>query len=105
MKKLAAVAIAPLLTASLAIVPYAHGAAKKKAALTDADIQKCIEDKLGNSKLKSEGITSKVSGGEATLEGSVKVSAHKGNASQIATKCGAQKVTNNITVPPPKPKK
>ena len=107
MKKLGAIVIAPLLTASLAIVPNARGAAKKKAA-ADADVQKCIVDKLGNSKLKDDGITAKVNGGEATLEGNVKVSAHKGNASQIAKNCGAQKVTNNITIPPkpsPTPKK
>jgi len=73
-------------------------AAKKKVE-ADADVQKCITDKLANSKLKDDAITVKVNGGEATLEGSVKVSAHKGNASQIAKNCGAQKVTNNITVP------
>jgi osmotically-inducible protein OsmY len=76
-----------------------HFGAKGKVA-SDADVQKCIVDKLGNSKLKDDSITPKVSGGEATLEGSVKVSAHKGNASQIAKNCGAQKVTNNLTIPP-----
>jgi osmotically-inducible protein OsmY len=73
--------------------------AAKKKVTADADVQKCITDKLANSKLKDDGITAKVNGGEAVLEGSVKVSAHKGNASQIAKNCGAQKVTNNITVP------
>lgn len=89
------------------ILSQNHFAAKKKAA-ADVDVQKCITDKLGNSKLKDDGITAKVNGGEATLEGNVKVSAHKGNASQIAKNCGAQKVTNNIIVPSkpaPTPKK
>jgi len=73
--------------------------AAKKTVASDADVQKCITDKLANSKLKDDSITAKVNGGEATLEGSVKVSAHKGNASMIAKNCGAQKVTNNLTVP------
>jgi osmotically-inducible protein OsmY len=73
--------------------------AAKKTVTADADVQKCITDKLASSKLKDDSITAKVNGGEAVLEGSVKVSAHKGNASQIAKNCGAQKVTNNITVP------
>src|SRR5215468_9546392 len=46
---------------------------KASTPKTDADIQKCIEDKLSGSKLK-------------------------GNAAQFAKRCGATKVTNNITV-------
>ncbi len=64
----------------------------------DADIQKCVEDKLGNSELKSDGITVKVSGGEAVLEGKSKTPGHKGSAGKFAKGCGAQKVTNNIII-------
>ena len=97
-----------LLLGSAWIFSQNYLAAKKGQPVADADVQKCITDKLANSKLKDDGITAKVNGGEATLEGNVKVSAHKGNASQIAKNCGAQKVTNNITVPSkptPTPKK
>ena len=65
---------------------------------TDADIQKCIEEKLSGSKLKDDGITVAVSGGDSTLTGATKVAGHKGNAAQFAKRCGATKVTNNITV-------
>lgn len=83
-------------------------AAKKKA--TDAEVQKCIEGKVSGGALKNDGITSKVTNGEAVLEGKTGVSGHKGGATQIAKGCGAQKVTNNITVeskpkPTPAPKK
>lgn len=83
-------------------------AAKKKA--TDAEVQKCIEGKISGGALKNDGITSKVTNGEAVLEGKTSVSGHKGGATQIAKGCGAQKVTNNITVTPkakptPAPKK
>ena len=86
-------------------------AAKKKA--TEAEVQKCIEDKLKGGALKDDGITVKVSNGVATLEGKTSVPGHKGGATQIAKGCGAQKVTNNITVtggskpakPSPSPKK
>jgi len=72
--------------------------AKASAPKTDADIQKCIEDKLSSSKLKDDGITVAVSGGDSTLTGATKVAGHKGNAAQFAKRCGAKKVTNNITV-------
>ena len=72
--------------------------AKTSAPKTDADIQKCIEDKLGSTKLKDDGITVAVSGGDATLTGTTKIAGHKGNAAQFAKHCGATKVTNNITV-------
>ena len=71
---------------------------KASTPKTDADIQKCIEDKLSGSKLKGDGITVAVSGGDSTLTGATKVAGHKGNATQFAKRCGATKVTNNITV-------
>jgi osmotically-inducible protein OsmY len=73
-------------------------AATTSAPKADADIQICIQDKLAGSKLKDDGLTVAVSGGEATLTGATKIGGHKGNASQFAKRCGATKVTNNITV-------
>lgn len=72
--------------------------AKTSTPKTDADIQKCIEDKLSSSKLKDDGITVAVSSGDSTLTGVTKVAGHKNNAAQFAKRCGATKVTNNITV-------
>jgi len=73
-------------------------AAKTAAPKTDADIQKCTQDKLASTKLKDDGITVAVTGGDATLTGATKIAGHKGNATQFAKRCGATKVTNNITV-------
>ena len=72
--------------------------AKASTQKTDPEIQKCIEDKISGSKLKDDGITVAVSGGDSTLTGATKVAGHKGNAAQFAKRCGATKVTNNITV-------
>ena len=72
--------------------------AKTSAPKTDADIQKCLQDKLASSKLKHDGFTVKVSGGEATLSGTTSSGGHKENAMLFAKHCGATKVTNNITV-------
>ncbi len=81
--------------------------AKTAAPKTDADIQRCITDKLANSeKLKSQGFGATVSNGEATLTGTAKNAGSKGAATVIAKSCGASKVTNNITAPAiPKPAK
>ncbi len=76
--------------------------AKTKKAATptdDAGIQKCISDRLAASaRLKDLGLTATVSNGEATLTGSAKNSGQKASAATIARRCGAKKVTNNITV-------
>ena len=66
--------------------------------LKDADIRKCIVDTLAKSKLKDDGITATVTGGEATLSGAIKVPGHKGTAAQFAQRCRATKVTNRITI-------
>lgn len=76
----------------------AQGAAKTVAPKSDSDVQKCIQDKLAGSKLKEDNLSVAVSGGEATLTGATKIGGHKGNATQFAKRCGATKVTNNITV-------
>ena len=55
---------------------------------------------------KSQGFSAKVSGGEATLTGNANNAGSKGAATGIAKRCGATKVTNNITSPAvSKPKK
>ena len=80
---------------------------KVSASKTDADIQKCITDKLAKSeKLSTQGFSATVSNGEATLTGNANNAGSKGAATKIAKSCGASKVTNNITSPPvSKPKK
>jgi osmotically-inducible protein OsmY len=71
------------------------------APTSDADIQKCITEKLANSeKLKSQGFSVTVSEGVATLTGNAANAGSKGAASRIAKSCGAKSVTNNITAPP-----
>lgn len=83
--------------------PADKSAAKKPAAApkSDADIQKCITDKLAAAaKLKSQGFTASVSKGEATLTGTANNAGSKGAATKIAKSCGATKVTNNISSPP-----
>jgi len=80
------------------------GGAKKPAAVvpkSDADIQKCITDKIaGAEKLKSQGFSATVNGGEVTLTGTASNAGSKGAATRIAKSCGATKVTNNISSPP-----
>ena len=74
---------------------------KAAAPASDADIQKCITDKLANSeKLKSQGFSATVSGGVATLTGKAANAGSKGAATRIAKSCGAKEVTNNIEAPP-----
>jgi osmotically-inducible protein OsmY len=81
-------------------------AAQTKAPKADADVQKCISDKLAGSKTITGG-SATVAGGEATLTGEAKNAGAKSGAAKTATGCGAKKVTNNITVaaPPAKPPK
>jgi osmotically-inducible protein OsmY len=68
---------------------------------SDAEIQKCIADRLARaSSLEGQTINVAVSGGDATLTGSVKKGLQKGTASRVAKvkACGAKQVTNNLTV-------
>jgi hypothetical protein len=73
------------------------------APKTDAEIQKCISDKFAASKTINNGAAA-VANGEATLTGEAKSAGAKGGATRSATACGAKKVVNNMTAPPPKPK-
>lgn len=75
--------------------------AEASAPKGDADIQKCITDKLAKSeKLSTQGFSAAVSNGEATLTGNANNAGSKGAATKMAKSCGASKVTNNITSPP-----
>ena len=75
--------------------------AKTKAAMptTDADIQKCIDDKFANApSMKDKKPTVAVSGGVATITGEAKNGGAKGAATKIAKSCGAKEVKNEMTV-------
>jgi osmotically-inducible protein OsmY len=72
------------------------------APKTDEEIQKCIANGFaGAAKLKDLGLSGTVANGEATLTGEAKSSGTKNSAAGVAKKCGAKKVTNNITIPSP----
>jgi hypothetical protein len=76
-------------------------AKEAEAPKSDADIQKCITDKLAASeKLNTQGFSATVSNGEATLTGAAANAGSKGSATNIAKSCGAKSVINNITAPP-----
>ena len=75
-------------------------AAAPKAPKSDADVQKCINDKLATNKAITGG-TAAVASLEATLTGEAKNAGAKNGAAKTATGCGAKKVTNNITVAAP----
>jgi osmotically-inducible protein OsmY len=70
------------------------------APKTDADVQKCISDKLAASKVITGG-SATVSNGAATLTGEAKSAGAKGGATRSAKACGAKTVVNNMTTPPP----
>jgi osmotically-inducible protein OsmY len=77
-------------------------AKNKIAPKTDDQIQKCITAGLSESpKLKRLALNAIVANGEATLTGEAKSSGNKNTATGVARKCGAKKVTNNITIPGP----
>jgi len=96
--------MAVLALGALAQTPAANRTAPAKtkhtvAPKSDADIQKCIEDKLaGSAALKGDGFKVAVSNGVATFTGTTKVKGHKGGVARLAKSCGAKSVTNNITV-------
>jgi len=72
----------------------------KAAVPDDGTIQKCIADKLAASaSLNPQGFSATVTDGVATLTGTAKDAGSKGAATNIAKKCGAKKVTNNISAP------
>ena len=74
---------------------------KKATPTTDADIQKCIEEKFAKApSLKDKKPSIRVSGGVATITGEAKNGGTKGVATRIAKSCGAKEVKNNMTVAP-----
>jgi osmotically-inducible protein OsmY len=79
--------------------------AKEKAAMptSDADIQKCIQDKFANApSMKDKAPMVSVSGGVATITGEAKNGGQKGSASRMAKACGAKEIKNEMTVAPKK---
>jgi hypothetical protein len=67
----------------------------------DAEIQQCISERLAASpSLKAQGFTASVSNGAATLTGTAKNPGSKGAATNVAKRCGATRVVNNITISP-----
>ena len=75
--------------------------AKAKAAMptSDADIQKCIQDKfVGAPSTKDKPPTVSVSGGVATITGEAKSGGQKSGASRMAKACGAKEVKNEMTM-------
>jgi len=68
---------------------------------SDPEIRQCISERFSNSPgIKDQGFSAVVSNGGATLTGTAKNPGSKGAATQIAKKCGATTVTNNITISP-----
>jgi osmotically-inducible protein OsmY len=79
--------------------------AKEKAAMptSDADIQKCIQERFANAQsMKEKPPTVSVSGGVATITGEAKNGGQKGSASRMAKACGAKEIKNEMTVAPKK---
>jgi len=120
MKKRIALTFTLLLTAAFALTqislasqddmkkkadkPQKAAAAPKTAApKSDADIQKCITDKLAANKNVTGGAAT-VASGDATLTGEAKSAGAKGGATKTAKSCGAKNVTNNMTTAAPAPK-
>lgn len=74
-------------------------AQKASMPTTDADIQKCIEEKFASAaSLKDKKPTVSVSGGVATITGEAKNGGAKGGATRIAKSCGAKEIKNEMTV-------
>ena len=103
------VALLALLVCSIAAQDMQKKPADTKAAKpakaaaaapkSDADIQKCIQDKVSTTpSMKDKPPSVSVSGGVATLTGEAKNGGTKGAATNIAKRCGAKSVTNNMTV-------
>jgi len=105
MRKMIAFTFTLLLTTAFALAQSAQPEKKaeskpKKAAAapkSDADIQKCINDKFAASKTLTGGAAT-VDSGSATLTGEAKNAGAKATAGKTAQACGAKKVTNNINV-------
>jgi osmotically-inducible protein OsmY len=106
MRKMIALTFTLLLTTAFALAQTQpekkaekpkKAAAATKAPKSDADVQKCINDKLATNKAITGG-TAAVASLEATLTGEAKNAGAKNGAAKTATGCGAKKVTNNITV-------
>ena len=81
--------------------PATPKAKPAKAAMptSDADIQKCIQDKFANApSMKDKPPSVSVSGGVATITGEAKNGGTKSAATRYAKGCGAKEVKNEMTM-------
>ncbi|MCW5971607.1 MAG: BON domain-containing protein [Blastocatellales bacterium] len=95
----------PVFATALALPVFADSpitvSASGRPPAGDAEIRQCIIERLASSpSLKDQGLSASVSGGAATLSGIAKNPGSKGAATNIAKKCGATSVVNNITISP-----
>jgi osmotically-inducible protein OsmY len=66
------------------------------AVQTDAQLEKAIRARFGDSKISEDKFEVHVQGGRATLTGNTNVLQHKGTATRLAHAAGATDVVNNI---------
>jgi hypothetical protein len=76
----------------------ASGPKAAAPSVSDADLQRAIQARLGRSKISADGFTVKVQGGVAILEGFTAVIQHKGTATRLAKRAGAKRVDNRIRI-------
>ena len=88
--------VAPPAAATPARKPSAPAAAKPRPG--DAQLEAAIRAKFAKSKLAADGLTVRVQGGVATIEGKTNIVQHKGNATRMAKTAGAIAVNNHVVV-------
>lgn len=66
--------------------------------LSDAQLEKAIQERFARSKISRNHFQVRVQGGTATLTGKTDVLQHKGVATRLAKAAGARKVLNHIEV-------
>jgi hypothetical protein len=72
--------------------------AGQKAPLTDAELERAIQERFSRSKIAADNFQVRVRAGVATLEGRTDVIQHKGTATRLAKNAGARHVQNKIEV-------
>jgi len=90
-----------LLGCALVALAALSGAGVQPAAappLTDAQLEKAIQERLARSKIARNHFQVRVQGGVATLTGKTDVLQHKGVATRLAKAIGARQVVNRIEV-------
>ncbi|MCW5982237.1 MAG: BON domain-containing protein [Bryobacteraceae bacterium] len=67
-------------------------------ALSDAELETAIRERLAKSKIGANGFQVRVRNGVAILEGRTDVAQHKGTATRLARNAGVRRVDNRIQV-------